>query len=828
MSTPAAQVRVRLSAEGVRDVVESLKQVERQASATGTRGVSGLNAAFRELKGLLPALGLGTVILTLTSLSRRAFEAADAMGDAAERAGVTVETMSRLAFAAQQSDVEFSTLTTAIRNWQKTLSEAGQGTKTATDALAALGLKASDLKNLGLEDQLALIADRFKTIKNPADRTRIAIELFKNGGEQMIPLLLKGAEGVRQLTEEFDRLGGTLSTSAVQGIDRMDKAVKRLKATLSGKFQNFLGQASLAILGTGDKKIDEFTDRIVELSRRRNQLTQGGTTFTAGSPEAEELKTISAELAEVIKQRQIYLDQQAAIDASSAGGDVDVSDRAAREKELFDLKTRELELAGREREVRIRGLDEEIAKRREALQAAGQLTAEDERRLTALRTAGIAQIDADLAKKAAAEAQKRADAAKRIADDAEKARKAEADRETAAAQTRLDLEQRILEITGHAREARLSQLDEEIAKIRQVLAAANGGKVPAADEAKIQQFRATNVANLDFEDAIAKAQAGLDDLARQRERIEQDVQLGISTQTEGQERILEIEQQRLITLQQLAAAALAAAKATGSPEAIAQAQAISDAVNQVNVSVLSTQTSLQKLGQAGQDAFAGGLADLLGNLRSFSDVGGIFTSLAATVASALQRMAAEMLAASIQAALFRAAVSWFGGSTGAAASSGASAAARGIGPYRRGGVVGYAGGGPFDATGGGRIRGPGTGTSDSIPAITTRGRPLLVSNGEFIVREAVVRQPGMKDLLHTINAGRLALDMVPRRMPRGFAEGGAVSGDAAPAKAGRPGFAGVLGLEEGLVMRHLESEAFDKLLVRKIERNRTSVRSVIG
>jgi len=43
---------------------------------------------------------------------------------------------------------------------------------------------------------------------------------------------------------------------------------------------------------------------------------------------------------------------------------------------------------------------------------------------------------------------------------------------------------------------------------------------------------------------------------------------------------------------------------------------------------------------------------------------------------------------------------------------------------------------------GGVIRGPGTGTSDSIPAVSNTGQPIRVSNGEFIIPEHVVRAKG--------------------------------------------------------------------------------------
>lgn len=61
-------------------------------------------------------------------------------------------------------------------------------------------------------------------------------------------------------------------------------------------------------------------------------------------------------------------------------------------------------------------------------------------------------------------------------------------------------------------------------------------------------------------------------------------------------------------------------------------------------------------------------------------------------------------------------------------------AAQGIETMRADGVRGMADGGV--------IHGPGTGTSDSIPAVTTSGQPIAVSAGEYHVRPAVVKAFG--------------------------------------------------------------------------------------
>ena len=182
------------------------------------------------------------------------------------------------------------------------------------------------------------------------------------------------------------------------------------------------------------------------------------------------------------------------------------------------------------------------------------------------------------ARQASAEAAKAEREAARLAEGRRRA-------EEAAGRTRFDIEQRLLELTGQQREARLRALDEEITKQRELLAA--GGGVTATDEQSFARIRQVEVARIDFEDATSRAQQALEQLANARERINQDVELGITTQREGQLEIARIEAARLPVMQELAAAALTAAQASGDPALIAQAEELDLQLGQISVSVAS-------------------------------------------------------------------------------------------------------------------------------------------------------------------------------------------------------------------------------------------------
>ncbi|MDN7533869.1 phage tail length tape measure family protein [Burkholderia orbicola] len=92
---------------------------------------------------------------------------------------------------------------------------------------------------------------------------------------------------------------------------------------------------------------------------------------------------------------------------------------------------------------------------------------------------------------------------------------------------------------------------------------------------------------------------------------------------------------------------------------------------------------------------------------------------------------------------------------------------------------------------GGLIRGPGTGTSDSIPALVGGARPIAVSDGEFIQNERAVQHYGLPfmEAVRTLRLPKPAFAfgglVSATRAASRFATGGAVS-SAAPSTASTP------------------------------------------
>lgn len=266
----------------------------------------------------------------IVAFAKQAWDAADAIGTAASRAGVAVESLSRLKFAAEQSDVEFATLTAGIREFQKGLSLAGSGSASAQKEFAALGIEIATLRNLKLEEQLAVIADAFQQVADPADQTRIAVEIFGKSGADLIPLLNEGASGIRELTAEADRLGITMSRQTAVGVDAANDAIKRLFATVSSFTSRALGTIALGIVGTDDPTLI-IEEQIRDLERAKAQLAAAGTGIGGGAIAVQAVEDVDAR----IEALRTQIEKLRAAEAQAAD---DSAAAAQRTRLLADIK----------------------------------------------------------------------------------------------------------------------------------------------------------------------------------------------------------------------------------------------------------------------------------------------------------------------------------------------------------------------------------------------------------------------------------------------------------------------------------------------------------
>jgi len=174
-------------------------------------------------------VGVGSAITAPFAASVGVFsKMGDSLDKMSKRTGFSVESLSQLGFAAEQSGSSLGTLEKGIKTMQRSINDAGRGLSTAVDGLNALGLSVKDFEGLSPEEQFKLIADRISQIEDPSKKAALAMQLFGRAGQELVPLLSGGSAGINQLQKEAESLGLTISTQDATAAANLTDTFNRL------------------------------------------------------------------------------------------------------------------------------------------------------------------------------------------------------------------------------------------------------------------------------------------------------------------------------------------------------------------------------------------------------------------------------------------------------------------------------------------------------------------------------------------------------------------------------------------------------------------------
>jgi hypothetical protein len=212
--------------------------------ADDTKLVRGLRAASAKLKAFGASIsgmgrqmvGLGAALAAPLAASAKAFaKIGGDIDDMSRRTGISTESLSAMGWAAQLAGSTLEDFEKSARKMQRTITDASMGMKSAQDALGALGLSYQQLSSLSPEEQFMLIADRLSKIKDPTQRAAMAMMVFGRSGTAMLPMLEKGAAGIKAWMDEAKQMGLVISTesavAAGQFADSLDRVWAVVKMT---------------------------------------------------------------------------------------------------------------------------------------------------------------------------------------------------------------------------------------------------------------------------------------------------------------------------------------------------------------------------------------------------------------------------------------------------------------------------------------------------------------------------------------------------------------------------------------------------------------------
>lgn len=827
----------------------------------------------RRVQGLLAGLGVSLTLGAFAALVKGAIDSADELNKLSQKIGISVEALSTLQFAAQLSDVGLDTLKTGLKGLSANLTEARSGLGEGAALFQALSISVEDTAgNLKSSDTILLeIADRFASFEDGATKTALAVKLFGKSGMDMIPFLNQGSAGIRALTAEAEQLGLKLTTQTAQAAEAFNDNLTALKASTSGlgislatellaplrvvtdAIREGQGEATgfAAILGGALKTTLEailvlgvnvayvFKSMGTEIGGMAAQLTAlarldirgfkaiGEAMREDAAKARAEVDALSARILNPPQARPAGPAPTTPTAGNTGAATEDMQRMACvlsggewrggrcvkKGAEAKDNSAARLAALNAQADAEFRLLKTGLDQQKAALDRALDDRLVSIRDYYAQKTRlEQAAIDEDISRKT-----EERSAQQQMANGKNAGGKDEATRLRAMAEVKkfdgeiavLAQQRGEIEVANaHAAANAERQLANELARVRDRLAEVRGGSGGDSTRARLQReyqplieqlqrmgdtAGTQDVARLiDVESDLAELsrferqyQIATERLSLRGRELQVQKEAGLITETQMRQTLLGLQAETAREVEALIPKMEQLAQSTGSEEAVNRVARL-----KIEIASLKTVTDevAVRINGDTQNAFATMFEQIGSGAKSAKDA---FADFARSVLASINRIASQKLAESL---------------FGAIGSGGGSG---GFGAFISGLFKGFATGG--------LVSGPGTSTSDSIPA--------RLSAGEYVLRAEAVRRVGV-DFLHALNGGLSAPRWSGPRLA--FADGGLVP-EVAQASAVAPSQAVriVNVIDPGMAADYLNSAAGEKTILNVLSRNGSAVRELL-
>ena len=171
----------------------------------------------------------GMGLAGVTYVTKRFIDLGDALNKMSARTGATVEWLSAMSFGAERSGATIEALEQAIRKLNKAIAEAQNGNRTPYEVFRRLRIDPSSMefRSMDAGAQFELVARRLNEVQSQAEKTRLAMALFEEGGVMLLPLL----GDIDRLKQKAKELGIIMTK------EQADTAAALLDAWTNFKYQ---------------------------------------------------------------------------------------------------------------------------------------------------------------------------------------------------------------------------------------------------------------------------------------------------------------------------------------------------------------------------------------------------------------------------------------------------------------------------------------------------------------------------------------------------------------------------------------------------------------
>ena len=235
--------------------------------------------------GLAGAGGFGVLI-------KRSLEAIDTMVKFSDILGFSVEEMSKLEHAAALSGVSVQQLRKGLQMMTSNIQDAADGIGVAKTALEDLGIDAQKLAAMRPEDQFLIMADAIENLDSQTKKVQIGKNLFGARGIGLLKIMQGGADTVKAMADEAERLGLVITRVDAAKIEMANDAFTNLQFVLGRIVDKFTVELAPVLKIISDETtawvksldITGFFPKMPGLSRDRFLFGAVGKIYKKDSP----------------------------------------------------------------------------------------------------------------------------------------------------------------------------------------------------------------------------------------------------------------------------------------------------------------------------------------------------------------------------------------------------------------------------------------------------------------------------------------------------------------------------------------------------------------
>lgn len=223
--------------------------------------------------------GFATAAVTPVLAAARSFQTwGDSIQKMAIRTGVATDTLAELGFAAEQSGTDLASVEKGLQRMQRTITDAGDGMASASDALESLGLSSANLSRLSPGEQFEVIAAAVARIPDATTRAARAMQIFGRSGASLLPLM---RDDIAKLRAEARSLGVTLSQEDADSAAALGDALNRVARTGQAAFR-LIGAAVAPAITKAANMVAEFVSGVTRWINQNRTLFVSLTALAIG------------------------------------------------------------------------------------------------------------------------------------------------------------------------------------------------------------------------------------------------------------------------------------------------------------------------------------------------------------------------------------------------------------------------------------------------------------------------------------------------------------------------------------------------------------------